>query len=142
ADEHAGFDPLRVRVQVETQVDYVATTFLINVGSPCNVGHVFAAQQAPGERRKKIFRYVEDVRGKCDGEFGKKDGSLEESLVPLDRVSPPSQHIPDYGLEHVICSLKKQISDKSVSKEQTRIFLEAAKYLYAGVWNELCKSFD
>jgi Protein of unknown function (DUF3422) len=142
ATEYPGYDPLRVRVQVETQIDYFAITFLIDVGNPWNIGQVFSAKEAPGERRKKIFRYVEEVRGKCDGEFGKKDGSLEESLVPLDRVSPPSQHIPDYGLEHVICSLKKQISDKSVSKEQTRIFLEAAKYLYAGVWNEFCKSFD
>ena len=29
-----------------------------------------------------------------------------------------------------------------MNKEETKVFLDAAKYLYAGVWKEFCKSFD
>ena len=101
--------PYACAFRSKRHLDYFAITFLIDVGNPWNIGQVFSAEEAPGERRKKIFRYVEEVRRKCDGEFAKKDGSLEESLVPLDRVSPPSQHIPDCGLPHVICALKQEI---------------------------------
>ena len=137
-----GYEPLRVRVQVEAQIDYFALTFLIDVGNPWNAGQVFSAGEAPGERRKTIFKHVEKVRETCEAELVPGNTSLEEPLVPLDRVSPPLDKLAtEDDLNDAIEKLREEIKNKSASPESTKALLAASKYLYAGIWNEFCEDF-
>jgi hypothetical protein len=146
ADQRAlkkpGYDPLRVRVQVETQIDYFSITFLIDVGNPWSAGQVFSSAEAPGERRKKIFRYIEDVREKCERDLRPENDTVEKPLVPLDRVPPPRDPIPlGKELDDAIDKLADEVKKQSVPEHETVVLLKASKYLYAGVWEEFCKDF-
>jgi hypothetical protein len=135
-----GYEPLRVRVQVETQIDYFAVTFLIDVGNPWNAGQVFSSEEALGTRRKKIFKYVESIREKCEADLAGPGGSLDKPLVPLDRV-PPTDLPEGQSLKEHIEVLRARIVKESVPSGETEVLLGASKYLYAGIWNELCEDF-
>ena len=135
-----GYEPLRVRVQVETEIDYFAITFLIDVGNPWNAGQVFSSAEALGERRRKIFGCIEGIREKCEGDLVGSGGSLDKPLVPLDRV-PPTDLDHTQSLEEHIRTLGERIEKESVPAAETAVLLEASKYLYAGVWNEFCEDF-
>ncbi len=137
--EMPGYEPLRVRVQVETQIDYFALTFLIDVGKPWNAGRVFSSREAPGKRRKSIFTFVERVREICEAPLVDSQGTLEGPLLPLDRFPPPSSFVPQAELAGAIEELGRRIQQSP--EPQTELLLEANKYLYATVWNEFCEDF-
>jgi hypothetical protein len=139
--EKPGYEPLRVRVQVETQIDYFAITFLIDVGNPWSAGQVYSSDDIPGARRKKIFQYIEQVREKCERDLLGDSDVLDKPLVPLDRVPPPHRSIEAKELDDAIVRLGEEVKKESVSPSETEILLEASKYLYAGVWEEFCRDF-
>ncbi|WP_088345706.1 MULTISPECIES: hypothetical protein [Rhodomicrobium] len=102
-----GFDPIRVRVQVEAQPDYFAISFLIDVGKSWHSGSVYSSLEAPGERRRRIFKAVEAIKASCESRL--KGDAIERTLLPIEAVTP-KKDVPIPGL-------KTEIVDIFVSRD-------------------------
>jgi hypothetical protein len=101
-------DALRVRVRATVQGDHFTLTFAIDVGKPWYSAAILTLENAPGQRRQRIFQNVQAASGLCERNLSLEQSGAEDPNTPIE----------------------------------AELLLEAAKYLYSGVWNELCDDFD
>ncbi len=102
---------LRVRIVAQSNFEHATISFFIDVGKPWNAKRVFSLEDAVGDRRQRIFAFIEHIRRVSEGQIAR--ARVDGDLVP----------------------------EQLEGAEDAALLLEGANYLYDGVWRELFAGF-